>query len=419
VKKITLLLILASSFECAAQTEIRLMSYNLLNFPTGNLEGRVDTLANILDYYRPHLLMIQELKTAQGLSDVTDELNDLGYGSFDHGTFIPQVSSGGGGDFPLQQNLVFDTNILRLKSEGFITTDVRDINEFILYINDPLLESGADTTFLYVYVTHLKSSEGAENQALRLSMCEDWLTHVEAEVPVGSFVLLAGDYNIYANSEPAYQLLMNEDNLIPLADPFEEYGNWSSSNFSHKEILTQSTRQTQIFNDGAGGGMDDRFDLILFSENLTQPNSILRYQDNSFKSLGNTGECYNMSITDCDESNPVPFDVLRSMYYLSDHLPQVCSFLFDGNVGIAKHESDDYGMLIYVNANNQLTLNFNQFAGNRIWVNISDVMGRTLFSSQTEVNSLRSETGFHPESGKIYFIHVQSENGHLTQKWIR
>ena len=94
MKKIFLLISLAFTLGSTGQTEIRMMSYNLLNFPTGNLEGRVDTLNNILDYYRPHLFMIQELKTAQGLSDVTDRLNDLGYGSFDHGTFVPQVSSG-------------------------------------------------------------------------------------------------------------------------------------------------------------------------------------------------------------------------------------------------------------------------------------------------------------------------------------
>jgi exonuclease III len=394
------------------------MSYNLLNFPTGNLEGRVDTLNNILDYYRPHLLMIQELKTAQGLSDVTDRINDLGYGSFDHGTFIPQVSGGGGGDFPLQQNVIFDTNILHLKSEDFITTEVRDINEYVLYLNDPLLETGGDTTFLYVYVTHLKSSEGSENQALRLSMCEDWLAHVEAEVPEGSFVLLAGDYNIYANSEPAYQALMNEDNLIPMADVFESYGNWSSSNFAHKEILTQSTRQTQIFNDGAGGGMDDRFDLILISENLTESNSVLHYQDDSFKSLGNTGECYNMSITDCDESNPVPFDVLRSMYYLSDHLPQVCSLVFDGNVGIAELPIPIPSMTVFVDANNQLAMNFDRSIGNSVWVQVTDIMGRTLYSNQTPVNNLSSETRFHPENGTIYFVQVRSAYGNLIRKWI-
>jgi hypothetical protein len=419
MKKLFLLISLASALGSTAQTEIRLMSYNLLNFPTGNLEGRVDTLYNILDYYRPHLFMIQELKTAQGLSDVTDRLNDLGYGNFDHGTFVPQVSSGGGGGFPLQQNIVFDTNVLRLKSEDYILTDVRDINEFVLYVNDPLLESGADTTFLYVYVTHLKSSEGSENQALRLAMCEDWIAHLEEEVPAGSFTLLAGDYNIYSNTEPAYQTLMDEDNLIPMADVFDSYGNWSSSNFDHKEILTQSTRQNQIYNDGAGGGMDDRFDFILLSENMTSANSILQYEDNSFKSLGNTGACYNMSITDCDAANPVPFDILRSMYYLSDHLPQVCTINFDGNVGIAEQQSsDNNGMVAFVNSQNYLSLQFDQTLVNTIEIRVSDALGRIVFTDRSNVINRKVETAFSPQHGMIYFIQVSGENGIITRKLI-
>jgi hypothetical protein len=48
------------------------MSYNILNFPDGNIAGRVDTLENIIEYYQPHLLMVQELQSENGLTDITD-----------------------------------------------------------------------------------------------------------------------------------------------------------------------------------------------------------------------------------------------------------------------------------------------------------------------------------------------------------
>jgi hypothetical protein len=46
--------------------------------------------------------------------------------------------------------------------------------------------------------------------------------------------------------------------------------------------------------------------------------------NDSYKSLGNNGECYNQSITSCIPDNEVPADVIRSIYYMSDHIPVVC-----------------------------------------------------------------------------------------------
>jgi hypothetical protein len=308
-----------TSVSCA---QIRLMSYNMLNFPTGNLQGRVDTLENIVSYTRPHLLMIQELKTAEGLAELTDMMDDIGYGNFASSTFLPQQSAPGTTN-PLQQAIVFDLNVFRMKSESYILTDVRDINEYVLYLNDPALGQGADTSFLYVYVAHLKSSEGADNVQARLDMVNNLVAHFE-DIPWDANVIFAGDFNLYTNTEPSYLAATNPDNSIVLKDPFESYSDWAGASFSHKEILTQCTRVAQFMNDGAGGGIDDRFDFILFSEGLMNQSADFHYTEDSFRSLGNTGGCYNQDITDCITGNDVPLDVLQSMYYMSDHIPQVC-----------------------------------------------------------------------------------------------
>jgi endonuclease/exonuclease/phosphatase family metal-dependent hydrolase len=303
-------------------SQIRLLCYNLLNFPTGNLQGRTDTLENIIEYARPHLLMIQELKTAQGLMDITEMMNDLNYGDFAHSTFISQQSPGSPGNL-LQQAIVYDTEVFRMRSEGVVLTSYRDINEYVLYLNDPQLSAGADTTFLHVYVTHLKSSTGADNEQVRLDMVNYLVDHFNT-LPENSNVIFAGDFNVYTTSEPAFQAILNVDNNVVMEDPFASFGDWAVANFGHREILTQSTRSSQINNDGAGGGVDDRFDFILFSEALMNPDNPLHFAEGSFKSLGNTGLCYNENITDCDANNPVPMDVLRSIYFMSDHIPQYC-----------------------------------------------------------------------------------------------
>ncbi len=295
----------------------------MLNFPTGNIQGRVDTLEKVVNYAHPDLLMIQELKTAQGLSDATDMMNTLGYGNFEHSTFVPQQSDAGN-PYPLQQAFIYNEDVFTKKSQSEITTDVRDFNELVLYLNDAELANGADTTFIYAYVTHLKSSEGADNVALRLAMVNDWIAYMNANFTGDENVILAGDFNIYSNTEDAYEMLMSESNTVVMRDVFSSLGNWTGAGFAFKEILTQSTRLNQVAGDGAGGGLDDRFDFILFSDALMNDGNVVHYTDESFLSLGNNGTCYNESITDCSAGNDVPYDVLRAIYYMSDHIPQVC-----------------------------------------------------------------------------------------------
>ncbi|MBL7943016.1 MAG: endonuclease/exonuclease/phosphatase family protein, partial [Flavobacteriales bacterium] len=318
-----------------ASAQVRVMSYNLLNFPTGNLQGRIDTLQNIMDYYRPHLLLIQELKTEDGLADITDMLDDLDYGSFAHGTFVPQQSNGGTTN-PLQQNVVYDTQVFTLTDEFVIETDVRDINGFKFYFNDPSLTSEGDTTFLYAFSAHLKSSQGAAEEAARLAMVEAWIDWTADELSTDDLVLFAGDFNLYTSDEPAYQALTDSSNPVVLQDVFADYGDWSVPGFDHLEILTQSTRISAIYDDGAGGGIDDRFDFILMSEGLYDENSPVQYLDGSYQSLGNNGTCYNNSIILCADDNEVPADVLQSIYYMSDHIPQVLSMQIPTMNGVAE-----------------------------------------------------------------------------------
>lgn len=410
---------LFSSLLISANAQLRLLSYNLLNFPTGNLAGRADTLANILDYARPHLLMVQELKNEEGLADITDRLNDLGYGDFAHSTFVEQQSPGSPGNL-LQQAIVYDTEYLRMKSESVVLTDYRDINEYILYLNDPLLPAGNDTTFLYVYVTHLKSSTGSDNEAARLSMVNYLIQHFES-LPSDALVIFAGDFNLYSTAEPAYQAIVSEENNVVLRDVFAGYGDWSGSAFPHKEILTQSTRSTQIFNDGAGGGVDDRFDFILLSDALmNQDNSALHYVEDSFLSLGNTGFCYNQSITDCASGNDLPFDVLQSMYYMSDHIPQYCEL--SSSLINAVESYDESFDLLDLPAGNMIktggALQVRINMASDLEMQVLDLSGRQVFQKGMRGPALQ-EVELPLLTPGIYLLHACGKNGQsFTEKII-
>ncbi|MFM9984501.1 MAG: endonuclease/exonuclease/phosphatase family protein [Flavobacteriales bacterium] len=411
MKKVLLIAMMCAPLLLMSQ--VRVMSYNMLNFPTGNLQGRVDTLQKIVDYYRPHLLMIQELKNAEGLADVAAMMNTLNYGNFEHGAFVPQQSDQGS-PYALQQALVYDQSIFTLKSQSEIITDVRDFNEFELYLNDANLDEGADTTFLYVYVTHLKSSTGTANQAARLAMVEDWLAYMNANRDANDNVILCGDFNIYTRNEDAYQALLSDENTIPMQDVFYDYGDWPGTNFAHKEILTQSTRANQIENDGAGGGVDDRFDFILFSPGLVNPANEIHYIEDSYFSLGNTGACYNQSITSCSANNDVPYDVLQAIYFMSDHIPQVCEL--ELNVTIAVDELVQYGLPLQIVYGNQISARMHTSFSGKGMMHVRDLQGRLVQESQITIgvgnNEFQIETNA-LESG-MYVLILETEQGIRT-----
>lgn len=314
-RTIFFLLALGIAIPSLGQSSLRVMSYNLLNFPDGLMPNRIDTLEIILDYYRPDLLLIQELRNGSALEAIEDKLDNFGYGNFTTSEFVA------GPNDPLNQAIVFNQNKLRLKQQIEIPTVLRDINYFVLYLNDPELENGADTTFLHTFVCHLKASEGNANEQTRLQMVQAALPYINA-LDDDAFVLFGGDFNVYTSAEPAYQALLNPANSPDLVDPISTPGSWNNNGF-YVQVHTQSTRENVIFNDGAGGGMDDRFDQVLISEGLEDPLAAIHYVDDSYQALGNSGDCFNQSILACAQENGLPAAVTSAIYHMSDHTPIV------------------------------------------------------------------------------------------------
>lgn len=316
-KCIVFCVMLFSGFSIFAQNDIKIMSYNLLIYPEGAMVNRIDTLSDILDYCKPDLLLLQELRSEDGLRQIEGELDAL-FGNYKAGVYVPQISNPSN-SWRLQQNMVYNESVFELVSEEVIETPYRDVNYFQLKILDGDSE---EEEFLHAYVTHLKSSQGSTNEQLRLSMVEVLVDRI-AELPEDSNVIVAGDFNVYYGGEPAYELLLKANGANTLFDPIDMPG-WAGTNFPNLEIYSQSTRLSSL-DDGSGGGMDDRFDFILLSESLMKTNSPYVYKENSYKALGNNGTCYNRDLIDCTTDDNVPIEILRSLYHMSDHLPIVLS----------------------------------------------------------------------------------------------
>jgi endonuclease/exonuclease/phosphatase family metal-dependent hydrolase len=374
MKKIGVVLAVFFYLTSNAQEQATVMSYNVLNFPTGNIAGREDTLRQLINYIEPDLFLMQELKNDSGLQLILNEsFSDLP-ANYAASTFLTQQSNPTSG-FKLQQAIIYNSDMLGLAKEGFVQTQTRDINRFKMYYRAPDLSTGADTIFIYVYVAHLKSSQGTSNQEERLSNAQSFASNL-GNLPADANVILAGDFNVYDSAEPAYQELLDSTNFIQMIDPINSPGDWSSSSFEPKNILTQSTRSSSIFGDGAGGGLDDRFDFILVSDNMMQPWNTIVFEPESYYAMGNTGTCYNQSITDCS-GGEWPDEILQSLYYMSDHLPVIMTLnLGVGNVGVEGVQVKTTTLLW---TNESLYVDWDQ--EETVQITVTDLLGRACYEA--------------------------------------
>ena len=314
------------SISCFAQNTIKTMFYNVLEFPELN-PNRITLLQDILQDYSPDIFMVCELQSQEGADVILNVgLNSNGNSNYSAAPYFENQS--GGGD--LQQALFYRNDMFVLENTEIINTPVRDINKYTLLLNTESQDT--NPIRIYAYVTHLKSSQGSANQQLRLSMVEAFVNDTE-QLEDDAFVLFAGDFNIYTSTEPAYLEILDQTNSVAMEDPIDTPGAWNN-NEDFREVHTQSTRTSSSgFGGGAGGGLDDRFDFIMVSQNMmTNPN--LQYKTDSYKAYGNNGNCYNNNINDINCGGVYNQIIRDALYNMSDHLPVVMELETDQEIVI-------------------------------------------------------------------------------------
>lgn len=305
-----------------AQETLNTMFYNIFRFPSSNPANRELILRDILDEYQPDLFMVCELETETG-ADLILNTSLQNLSGFQRAEYHSNTSSST--DF-LQNMVFFNTKKLELIGQQIHQTNYRDINQYSFRLNTQ--EATTNPIYLEVFVAHLKSSTGTANQQLRLAMVEVFTQALE-ELNPNSYVLFAGDFNLYTASEPAYQKILSLDNAIQMVDPIDTPGSWNNSaNFQH--VHTQSTRLSNSgfgsgANAGASGGMDDRFDFIMMSESFNT-SSDFYYVENTYKAYGNNGNCLDKSINSEDCTGEFSFELRDDLYWMSDHTPVVMQF---------------------------------------------------------------------------------------------
>jgi len=306
MKTILLIVILFLSTTLLAQDQVKIMYYNLLNYP-GSSPLRHDTLRKIIQYVKPDLFLVNELQSNAGANLIlANSLNQFGITYYQKAAFI---------DGPDTDNMLFyNSTKFGLVSQKKIATVLRDVNEYVMYYKDPNINAISDTIYFYMYSLHLKAGNTDEFQ--RNIECTTLRNYLNAKSNIEN-VFVGGDFNFYTSAEPGFSTLKTSSTL-PLIDPIYANGSWHNNN-SFAYLHTQSTRTSNL-GDGAWGGMDDRFDFIFPTNDVMTGSKGVKYVTNSYQALGQDGLRFNGSIIS-PTNNSVPDSISISLMYMSDHLP--------------------------------------------------------------------------------------------------
>lgn len=311
----------------------RVMQYNLMyyrqttTFCTGSNNDATKKDAafkKIVKYNQPDLIICNEVGSNLTVpSRILDNvLNTDGETKFKQCGY-----SNNGSD--LVNMLFYNSEKFELKSQTYISKTlnnaniVRVIDVYTLFYNDENLTEESDTTFIHVIAAHLKAGNTSADETERGLAAQAVMDYLETNNLQGN-IILAGDLNTYSASEDCYQHFTNWGNTaFSFTDPVNASGNWSN-NATFAFYHTQSTHSS-TGGCHSGGGMDDRFDHILVSDEIMNQTTGVKYIANSYKALGQDGNRFNQSVI-FPQNNSVPIGIDTALYVLSDHLPVQADF---------------------------------------------------------------------------------------------
>lgn len=313
-------MLLSISIIGYAQDTIKIMTYNVLDYPNSNGSSRNAAFQTILSYNTPDILVVQELNELAGMFDFLNNVLTPVNPKYKAAWFINGPTTDNG--------LYYDSTKFSFISNVPLYTSLRDINEFTmvhLLTGDTLL----------LYDVHLKASSGSANENQREGQVQVLRNRTNSLTP-GTHFMVLGDFNIYGSFEAAYQDLLNTSGSGYFVDLYNLQGTWNNNSFSNYH--TQSTRLSTVGSAGAGGGLDDRFDMILFSQSIIDTGGI-NVIPSSYDEFGNDGNHYNVSINTGSNLN-VPSNVAQALYDASDHLPVITKLTFGTSLGLSANPID-------------------------------------------------------------------------------
>lgn len=366
-----------------AQDTLRFMAYNLLFYGSTpgfcDLACKDEQLRIILNAIKPHVLGVNEIAPDPLLMRrLLDSVLNIEGVSYWRSSYYANPSRSN-----IVSALFYDSRRLGWLKQELVTTqnNLRDVYAYHLFYKER--EPQADTLFLVVIVSHLKAGDTPADAEARAEAAEAIRRYIQ-ELPENRrlFVIEMGDHNFYTAAEEGYQSLVQA-----LVDPAPA-GDWSG-NPLYAYFHTQSTRVSQLPDQGMGGGLNDRFDFILFSPACTLSSSRMRYVPGSFRAVGQDGQRFGSSIN----SSPLPagYDpsLINALYTMSDHLPVIADFALSASPALSLSDKKTMSFpFSYSVQSHTLSL----WTRREVWIQIWDGLGRQWVEEYIPNQSQRTYT---------------------------
>ena len=341
----------AAVLACATATPahaLRVMTWNLLEYPNTNLAGRQPSFRTVMANIGADVLVAQELQSQAGVDSFqTNVLDVVEPGQWANSGFYLLQSSPtaeGGAIFykPAKVSIAFTSTFTTSGPRAVLFTRVTPVG----YTN-------INATFR-VYSVHFKAGgpSTADSTTRRLE-ATDVRTKLNT-VPAGTNFLVGGDTNIYGAYEGAYIRLTESqlDNDGRGTDPLNMPGTWHV-NPSYAIYDTQCPCNTGCGPGQSGGGLDDRFDLFLSSSSMRDGQGV-ELLNAGYGAYGNDGQHFNDDVNGGGFNNVVGLTIASALKVASDHLPVLATVQLASKISAAS--ALDFGSAI-VGGTAQQTLN--------------------------------------------------------------
>ncbi|MDZ4805567.1 MAG: choice-of-anchor D domain-containing protein [Candidatus Eisenbacteria bacterium] len=340
-------LVILSGSLCGDRSALALkvLNYNILNYPAASGAVREDEFRTIVAALHPDVMVVQEVTGTPdtGMNQfLTNILNAQFPGEYAAGPWIHGSDT--------NNALYYRTAAFDFVSADTIGTPLRAIHHFVLR-PDGYTSSAAN---LHLYSAHLKASSTSADQAQRLDECNRWRNRMNTLAP-GTNFLGCGDFNIQSSSEASYQRLLADeaDDDGRLFDPINTPGSWNN-NAGFSSIHTQSPKTATNPYGGATGGMDDRFDFILASAAMLDAEG-MSYVPGTYDCYGNDGMHFNLAIN-APPVIPEGAAMAGALHEASDHMPVIMTIQVPARIGVVA--SLNFGtVIIGATANQMLAVN--------------------------------------------------------------